>query len=237
MAWNGMGAILTHVCAYLVVLSWLIPLTPLALSPGTATFIVNPRATMNFCENPAVLDHQGYFLDKLTRDSFVFPLFVQCKLLQGGNIMFPTIYTFDDFKPEAVTAWSDKTSSKLFWRGRSTGSHHSKKWNWRDSHRIRLHGLAHNLSLADDQVSVLVETKHEKLRRKTFRRQELNDAYLDVGLISPAMQCDRLDGTCDDMEQEIEFVRPVWSKSGGSKYKLDVGEPGPHFAKGGVFCD
>lgn len=77
--------------------------------------------------------------------------------------------------------------------------------------------------------SWLRKKKHEKgrgLRRKTISRTEFNEAFMDVGLIGPALVCDSKDGTCEEMNANLEYLDPIHkgSKGEGHKYTVDVGE-------------
>ncbi|KAG8902063.1 F-actin-capping protein subunit alpha [Tulasnella sp. 403] len=186
-------------------------------------FIHDHLATMDYCANPDILDNHGRFInDMMSGDSFIVPLFVQSKLYQGGNTLYPSLVRFQDFSESKVTPWSERANPKLFWRGRMTGSHHDTKRPWRNSHRIRLHNLANNATLGDDDVGLLTEDPSGRLSCKTYRRKELNDAYLDTGLIGPVMQCTEDDGTCDEMKREINFLQPIWDRLERNKYVLDI---------------
>ncbi|KAG8893491.1 F-actin-capping protein subunit alpha [Tulasnella sp. 403] len=185
-------------------------------------FIYDHLATMDYCNNPDVLDNNGIFLYNLSGDSFIFPLFVQSKLRQGGNILYPSLVRFQDFSKAKIMPWSERSTSKLFWRGRMTGSHHSTKLPWQTSHRIRLHNIANNETFSNDVVNLLVEDSKRRVSRKKYSRKVLNSAYLDTGLISPPIQCAEEDGTCDAIEREIKFLAPVWGDVGRNKYVLDI---------------
>ncbi|KAG8896928.1 F-actin-capping protein subunit alpha [Tulasnella sp. 403] len=185
-------------------------------------FIDDHLATMDFCNNPDILDNNGIFLYNRSRKSSIMPLFVQCKLRQGGDILHPSLARYKNFDKVEMIPWSKRTKSKLFWRGRMTGSFHNKRPDWRKSHRVRLHNVAHNVILGENRVDLLVEDSRGRLSRRTYTRKDLNDAYLDVGLIGPAMQCAKHDGVCDDITREIDFVGPVWGDVGRNKYVLDV---------------
>ncbi|KAG8906215.1 F-actin-capping protein subunit alpha [Tulasnella sp. 403] len=178
-------------------------------------FIYDHLATMNYCNNPDILDNNGIFLYNLAGDSLIFPLFVQSKLRQGGNIQYPSLVRFQDFSKAKITPWSERTNSKLFWRGRMTGSHHDTRYPWRNSHRIRLHNLANNATFSDDVVDLLVEDSKGRLSHKRYRRKRLSR-------YAPPIQCAEEDGTCDTIAREVEFLAPVWGEVGRNKYVLDV---------------
>ncbi len=89
--------------------------------------------------------------------------------------------------------------------------------------RIRLHLLA---QAEDGEVELLLQDKPGgKLRRATYPQAALNKAYLDVGLVGPPIQCEQADGTCELMEKEISWLKPVGESYGADyKFQLDVGK-------------
>lgn len=135
----------------------------------------------------------------------------------------PAVAGYADRSKQMILPWRSRSVRKVFWRGRTTGSRFDAQ-NWRLSHRIRLHNIT---NFSGGEVPVLVEDRATGvLSRKTFSRRELNDAYMDVGLVGPPIQCHG-NGTCDKMRDEIGF-RPEVAASAGADYKfaLDVGKPG-----------
>ncbi|KAG8986612.1 F-actin-capping protein subunit alpha, partial [Tulasnella sp. 427] len=183
-------------------------------------FIHDHRTTMNFCHNPAILDGHGALMYNNARGHKLSPYFVMCKLDNGGELLMPALSGYADRSIQGVTPWSQRNDSKIFWRGRTTGNHFNKEHDWRKSHRIQLHTLANT---HDGEVSVLMEDpKTALLGRKNFTRAELNEAYMDVGLVGPPTQCQK-DGTCKEMAKGINF-RPLVAANAGNdkKFALDV---------------
>ncbi|CDZ98128.1 Endoplasmic reticulum protein EP58, contains filamin rod domain and KDEL motif [Phaffia rhodozyma] len=86
---------------------------------------------------------------------------------------------------------------------------------------------------ADSERRSLVRRQDEETHEDDIRtlnqvilevnQGELNKAMLDIGLAYKAIQCDREDGTCDDIEREITF-RDVktFSQENHYKYILDI---------------
>lgn len=183
-------------------------------------FIQDHLMSMNFCHNPEILASHGSFIWDLARDSFLEPLFVGCKLAQGPEILMPALSGFSDAKGEAPPAWSTR-KAMAFWRGSTTGNHFTIK-DWRRSHRIALHFLANG---QDGQEAVLVEDPKKGLVSKSFSKKVLNERYLDIGLVGRPIQCEKKDGTCEEMTAKIDF-KPRAAPNLGSKYKyaVDVGE-------------
>lgn len=115
-----------------------------------------------------------------------------------------------------------------FQRGLATGLNHNKNVgaNWRNSHRERLHFLANDRSNAIQQVLVPIgatgEAEYSQLPLK-----ELGEYYMDAKLAGGHWQCDWGDGTCQEMEDEIDFAgKDDAERSNQFKYVFDVSRIG-----------
>ncbi|KAG8925428.1 F-actin-capping protein subunit alpha [Tulasnella sp. 408] len=194
-------------------------LLPQSTHGKSMEFIQDHGRTMNFCHNPEILASHGVFIWDLARDSFLEPFFVGCKLAQGPEILMPALVGFSDSKSEAPPAWSTR-KAKAFWRGSTTGNHFTIK-DWKRSHRIALHFLANG---QEGQEAVLLEDVKKGLVAKSFSRKELNERYMDIGLVGKPIQCEKKDGTCEEMTKQIDF-KPRAAPNLGSQYKyaVDVG--------------
>jgi hypothetical protein len=186
-------------------------------------FIYDHRATMNFCSNPSILRGHGALFYFGPRKSTISPFFVLSKLEQGGELLIPSVQGFSTRDGQNVIPWSERNSSKIFWRGRTTGNHFNRQHDWRTSHRIVLHNLT---TSREGEENVLVEDEETgRPRLKAFNKAELNDAYMNVGLVGPPTQCSKDDGTCQAMAEGIDFLPLVKNMAGqDSKFALDVGE-------------
>ena len=108
-------------------------------------------------------------------------------------------------------------------RGSTTGIYHNKRLPWRQSQRERLHFWVHNET--DTPVPVLVDRSAQGLGvvSEQYSSQELRDKWLDVGLAGGPAQCDKTDGTCEEMANEINFLDRVRKEFGAQyKYVLDL---------------
>jgi beta-1,2-xylosyltransferase len=89
----------------------------------------------------------------------------------------------------------------------------TKDVSWRDSHRVRLHRFANNMT--DDVFEYIVPDLGQwdqpegaqQSRRSTLGyqiesrpRDVVLDHFFDLKLTGNAMQCDEEDGTCEAME-------------------------------------
>ncbi|KAG8885256.1 F-actin-capping protein subunit alpha [Tulasnella sp. 331] len=195
---------------------------PKASTKDSAEFIFDHRGSMDFCDNPALLQHHGAFIYDGARKSEFSPFFVYCKLQQGGEILMPALAGYADRGGQMVLPWAQRTSKTIFWRGRTTGNHFNNEYDWRKSHRIRLNSFANR---KDGDVPVLVEDPVTRLlSMRNFSRAALNEEFMDVGLVGPPTQCQN-DGTCEEMSSEIDFRKLVAGTAGSDhKYALDVGK-------------
>lgn len=87
--------------------------------------------------------------------------------------------------------WSEKTISKVYWRGQATGMFANKDLNWRSSQRHRLHRFTHPSADAR-KVAILVPSKIGKGWVESRERPvDLAKKWFDVELVGGPMQCDR----------------------------------------------
>jgi beta-1,2-xylosyltransferase len=94
--------------------------------------------------------------------------------------------------------------------------------NWRNSHRERLHFLANDKTRDYQEiVSPIGTTGEAELTRHSKRG--LGRYYMDVKLAGGNWQCDWGDGTCQAMDEEIEFAKKDDPERGNQfKYVFDV---------------
>lgn len=155
----------------------------------------------------------------------LYPILVPSKTALNGDIPVTPIGRDgrrDDVGPDP--AWNKK-SGKLYWRGLATGLNHDKKAGarWRESHRERLHFLANDKSTAYTDVLTPIGSTGEA-QVQSYRLKDLGEYYMDAKLAGGHWQCDWDDGTCSEMEKEIDFAEKDPSeKSNEFKYIFDVG--------------
>jgi beta-1,2-xylosyltransferase len=109
----------------------------------------------------------------------------------------------------------------------ATGLEHNKKdgAKWRQSHRERLHFLANDKSAAYASVLTPIGATGEA-QVQQYRLKDLGEYYMDAKLAGGHWQCDWDDGTCSEMESEIEFAeKDPAEKSNQFKYIFDVSHP------------
>ena len=145
------------------------------------------------------------------------PLFSLAKTAINSDILITPLDQFFD-RPGKDPAWEEKTSSKLVWRGSSTGiSMMTQDLPWRNAHRIRLHNFANNHSLepisflaphlsnADTQQEANAEVHSPdksgalRMTNEEATTREAMEFFFDMKLSGAPLQCSEDDGTCSDM--------------------------------------
>ncbi|KAJ9127127.1 hypothetical protein QFC24_001363 [Naganishia onofrii] len=194
------------------------------------TFIHDHSPTMDFCQHPSLKKlHGAMSLDYLDRSpSELRPLFVLSKYITDSEFLQTAIQGFKnqtDLKPTDTIPWEEKTESKLFWRGSSTGGFDKKiPWEW--SHRMRLHFLINGEKGKEEDMKhemkqVMVPDGKDGFSIDSLDRATLNRAYMDVGLAGKPMQC-QSNNLCEDIEAKVRFSPYVPPDTGGRyKYALD----------------
>ncbi|OCF60907.1 beta-1,2-xylosyltransferase 1 [Kwoniella mangroviensis CBS 10435] len=198
--------------------------------PAADTFINAHGPAMDICQHPSYMENHGMLLEEHNSETHpkphtkLYPILVPSKTMLNGDIPVTPIGRDgrrDDVGPDPE--WSRK-SGKLYWRGLATGLNHDKKKGskWRQSHRERLHFLANDKSDSYTEVLAPVgSTGEAELSRLPLK--ELGEYYMDVKLAGGHWQCDWDDGTCDEMEKEIEFAgKDNAERSNDFKYVFDT---------------
>ncbi|ODN80875.1 beta-1,2-xylosyltransferase 1 [Cryptococcus amylolentus CBS 6039] len=194
------------------------------------TFISSHLSAMDICEHPAYMENHGMLLEEKNADTHpkphtkLLPIFVPSKTALNGDI--PVTPIGKDGRRDDVghdPDWSKK-SGKLYWRGLATGLQHNKGSGakWRQSHRERLHFLANDKGEDYTEVLSPVGSSGEaEVARLPLR--ELGQYYMDVKLAGGHWQCDWDDGTCEEMNKEIDFAgKDSSEKSNEYKYVFDT---------------
>jgi len=164
-------------------------------------------------------------------------MFHQSKFVRsGGFVITPLDYysNLTKLNQGQYSPWEDKEIPKLFWRGKTTGDAYSHRndYNWRNSHRIRLHTLTHDIE-GTRNISVKSH-RTGGWEIQTWQSSKLNEAYTDIGLTDGPMQvssdlgmfwtevqCNKEDGTCEEMQEAIDWSPRVMPPV-AAKYKCKL---------------
>lgn len=200
------------------------------------TFIHDPQATYDFCQSPSHLQQHGSFSFDFPRQSRLRPLFQWSKQYRNSDILSTPLEAYSN--TSTYIPWDQKTDKRIFWRGSPTGDSYRKGKHtddlggWRMSHRPRLALMAQE---TEGMRKVWVQ-RGKVWKLEEWNRRELNEEYLDIGLtghphqvcphylrshlypLTPRSrpkkddsdaQCNKEDGTCDEMESEIKWANRV----------------------------
>ncbi|WWC88904.1 uncharacterized protein L201_003819 [Kwoniella dendrophila CBS 6074] len=192
---------------------------------GESSFIYDPLQTYDFCYNPSLLKLHGSLSFDFCRETVLRPIFQLSKFVRNPEFLTTPLEAYDNFTSsegrKKYVPWEQKTISKLFWRGSTTGDSYSKRkdYTWHQSHRPRLALMTQEKKGLKD-----VWVKRGKdWDKESWSISRLNEAYMDIGLTGGPHQCKKEDGTCDEMANEIEFkdrVRP--EDAAKYKYVFDI---------------
>ncbi|WWD18275.1 hypothetical protein CI109_102725 [Kwoniella shandongensis] len=199
-------------------------------SPGwnrETTFIYDPLETYDFCYNPDLIDQHGALSFDFARDTMLRPIFQLSKFVQNPEFLTTPLEAYENHtSPSAqkkFVPWEEKSISKLFWRGSTTGDSYSKRSNsdytWHQSHRPR---LALMTQATEGHRDVWVR-RWNAWEKESWGIAKLNEAYMDIGLTGGPHQCKKEDGTCDEMAAEIHFKDRVQPEQAAKyKYVFDI---------------
>lgn len=172
--------------------------------------------------------YHGAFTWPMRRGCKMRPVFQLSKLSQNHEFLLSPLEAYLNASHKDAQAstseWSEKTIPKLFWRGSTTGDHYTLPqksrpgYDWRLSHRPRFHFFANG---KEGETKVWVK-RASGWHRERWARSDLNDHYFDAG-VAAVNQCEKSDGTCDIMKEEIipkSKVSPAQAKA--YKYVFDI---------------
>ncbi|RXK36431.1 hypothetical protein M231_06275 [Tremella mesenterica] len=173
------------------------------------TFIADFVKSADVCYNPELMS-----MNRAARELGL--SLATCRYVHSSDLVSAPLDGV--WEKVAYIPWEEKPIRKAFWRGTATGSFHNKKIPWRGSQRERLHFLAHNNSEATAPILV---KRDGRWVTESYPVQEMNEAWLDVGLSDGPTQCSEEDGSCDELEMEIDFM-PRVRKEDAVKYKYVI---------------
>lgn len=126
-----------------------------------------------------------------------------------------------DLEQEHNPSWEDRPFDSLQWRGQTSGPLWDIHGPWKTTHRARLHLLSHQ---EEGTRKVIITDERDNAKVVQVANERLNHLFLDVGMVGPAVQCIKEDGTCAKMyvvfggyDKRISFDR-------AALYKYVLGE-------------
>ncbi|ORX41228.1 glycosyl transferase family 90-domain-containing protein [Kockovaella imperatae] len=193
--------------------------------PAPPSFIFDQRMSDDFCYNPDLLKFHGGLSYHYPKGPKMRPMFHQSKYLSAPEFLLtPLDFYKDPADPRnrhLSLSWDEKTENRLQWRGMTTGDFYSVRngYDWHNSHRIRLHRLTHD---KDGDIGIYVKGRRTNTWEwQTWQKEMINKAYMDIGLVDGAHQCDKKDGSCDAINHEIDWM-PRMDPEQAVKYKCEI---------------
>ncbi|KAJ9095684.1 hypothetical protein QFC21_005556 [Naganishia friedmannii] len=198
-----------------------------ALKPNGKHFVEDMSSQMNLCAHPYNLPIHG-LTGRGTKhvDERLLPLFSFSKTALNADILIVPTEQWTDKVP--VVPWNERTNNKLLWRGSNTGTHYSKTIPWRKSQRIRFVNETRPDSEAPiEYLSPPYHLPQEDTLAEAMilaDKEDVNEKFFDIAFVGSPIQCDKQDGTCEEMEQALDFKKTKMSlqESLNYKYVLDM---------------
>ena len=154
--------------------------------------IHNQRLSNDFCDSPSLRQLHGQLAHGLPQGPQLKPLFHQSKLDHNPHMLLTPLENYQNATTQGTNdqflPWDEKVINKIFWRGKMTGDIHQARedYNWRNSHRIRLHRMSHETK---GMVGIYVKGKETgKWDWQSLDKTTANEVYMDVGLTDGPIQ-------------------------------------------------
>ncbi|GAA6021000.1 hypothetical protein JCM10207_003884 [Rhodosporidiobolus poonsookiae] len=118
-------------------------------------------------------------------------------------------------------SWEERPFTSLQWRGQTSGPLWESLTPWRTTQRARLHLLSHQ---EDGRRNITVTDAQDRMHAVEVPNYRVNPLFLDTGMVGPAVQCVKEDGTCDKMYEVFQGYdkRISFDRASLYKYVLDV---------------
>lgn len=185
------------------------------------TLIDNFKQYMNLCESPQYRHfHATTSWVYQHHPTPVLPLLTPG--VQHGMGDIPSLIVEQlDLEAQHDPTWEERPFTSLQWRGQTSGPLWEKTTPWRTTQRARLHLLSHQ---EDGSRKTVLTDAQGKMHLEDLPNYRLNPLFLDTGMVGPAVQCVKEDGTCDEMERVFQGYDKRISFDRASLYKYVLGE-------------
>ncbi|KAJ9111349.1 hypothetical protein QFC19_001117 [Naganishia cerealis] len=197
------------------------------MKPDGKHLVADMSSQMDLCTHPYNIPLNGITGrgDKHMDDRLL-PIFSLSKTSLNADILIVPTEQWTNSVP--LVPWNERKHSKLLWRGSNTGTHYSKSIPWRNSQRIRF--VNETRPNAEGAIEYLPPPYHlqqqDSLGAAIIHadKAELNEKFFDVAFVGSPIQCDKQDGTCEELEKSFDFKQTKMSlrESLDFKYVLDI---------------
>jgi hypothetical protein len=158
---------------------------PLRGDLSDATFVRNHLKTFDHCNNPNLLRQHGAMSQVIAHDRALLPAFSSTKFARNGDFLLPSLDASDAQALSSRVSWRQKKKNKLFWRGAPIGACYNQRGlDWRQSHRMRLHLLAHKTDQDGSAQITIQQGTRNQWTPVTYGLGQLNDAYTDISAVA-----------------------------------------------------
>ena len=190
--------------------------------PGAVGALVeNYRGYMNVCENPQYRHfHCTTSWVYTHHPTPVLPFMSPGVQVTFGDVYAPIVEQFEIDNRHDPT-WEERPFSSLVWRGQTSGPLWDKNVPWRTTQRARLHLLSHQ---EQGSRKIILTDGDDVMRVEEVPNYRLNPLFLDTGMVGPAVQCIKEDGTCDEMDRVFTGYDRRLSLDRAALYKYVLGE-------------
>ena len=191
------------------------------LEPGTIGSLVDSlKGYMNICDSPQYRHfHATSSWVYQHHPTPVVPLFTPGVQVTLGDVHGLIVEQLDLEAPHDPT-WEERPFTSLQWRGQTSGPLWEKTTPWRTTQRARLHLLSHQET---GSRKITITGENDVMRSVEVPNYRVNPLFLDTGMIGPAVQCIKEDGTCDEMAEVFGGYDKRISFDRASLYKYVLG--------------
>ncbi|GAA98278.1 glycosyltransferase family 90 protein [Mixia osmundae IAM 14324] len=185
---------------------------------GKHAFIYDHPTAADVCRNPEGRHLHGHTVGSGANLGPLVPLLAFAKMSLNSDILATPLEQYSDTYIGYDPPWDEKPSSKLMWRGSTTGAAFQTGRPWKDSQRARLHFMSHD---TEGEREIMWTDQTGATRFSNISTGLLNELYLDASLAGRPTQCD--EETCNYLARNVRFA-PIQGldESYSYKYVMDV---------------
>jgi hypothetical protein len=189
------------------------------------SFIVSHTASMDICAHPEIIAMHGLTAGKDHYVKSLDAMFCISKTTLHADVLGVPPERVVTAADVPLIPWEEKTSDRLLWRGGNTAIHYATNIPWQMTQRVRMIELTN----AHTGTSTVLSPPGKMgagtvgAAASTEPNASLNNRLMDVGFVGKPIQCDKTDGTCEDIAERYTFKNKVTLNDfDHSKYLFDM---------------